>query len=92
MSISLDYENIGSKLFDYLEKNKIHNSLINVDDNYINRLQLEKIITQSEFLQKLGIVERANILSQKISFKGKADMFFRLKKLLDHKEMGNLFK
>ena len=44
MSISLDYENIGSKLFDYLEKNKIHNSLINVDDNYINRLQLEKII------------------------------------------------
>ena len=44
LSISLDYENIGSKLFDYLEKNKIHNSLINVDDNYINRLQLEKII------------------------------------------------
>ena len=57
-----------------------------------SNLQLEKIITQSEFLQKLGIVERANILSQKISFKGKADMFFRLKKLLDHKEMGNLFK
>ena len=44
LSISSDYENIGSKLFDYLEKNKIYNSFINVNDNYINRLQLEKII------------------------------------------------
>ena len=57
-----------------------------------NNLQLEKIVTQSEFLQKLGIIERANIVSKKISFKAKTVMFFRLKKLLHHKEMGNLFK
>ena len=57
-----------------------------------NKLEVKKIVTQSEFLQKLGIIERANILSKKISFKAKANMFYRLKKLLHYKEMGNLFK
>ena len=57
-----------------------------------NNLEVEKVVTQNEFLQKLGIIERANILSKKMSFKAKADMFYRLKKLLHHKEMGNLFK
>ena len=37
-------------------------------------------------------MERANIVSKNISFKAKADMFFRLKKLLHHKEMGAIFK
>ena len=55
-------------------------------------MDVEKIISQSEFLKKLGILERANMLSKKISFKEKIDMFFRLKRLLSHKEMGSLFK
>ncbi len=57
-----------------------------------NHMDVEKIISQSEFLKKLGILERANMLSKKISFKEKIDMFFRLKRLLSHKEMGSLFK
>ena len=57
-----------------------------------NNLDVEKIIKQSEFLKKIGILERANILSQKMTFKSKANMFYRLKRLLDPKEMGNLFK
>jgi len=57
-----------------------------------NNLQVEKIISQSEFLQKLGIVERANILSKEMTFKEKANLYYRLKKLLSPKEMGNLFK
>tara|TARA_B110000438_G_scaffold296758_1_gene341951 strand:- start:4 stop:1068 length:1065 start_codon:yes stop_codon:yes gene_type:complete len=57
-----------------------------------NNLIVEKIVTQSEFLQKIGIIERANILAKKASFKEKADMFYRIKKLLDLKEMGGLFK
>ena len=40
----------------------------------------------------MGIIERANILSKKMSFKEKAYMFYRLKKLLDNSEMGTLFK
>ena len=44
LSLSSDYENIGSKLFDYLRKNKIENSYINVKKIDINNIQLEKII------------------------------------------------
>ena len=43
-------------------------------------------------MQKLGIIERANILSKKISFINKANMFYRLKKILHKNEMGDLFK
>ncbi len=57
-----------------------------------NNLNVEKIISQNEFLKKVGILERANILSKKMTFKEKANMFYRLKRLLDPKEMGNLFK
>ena len=57
-----------------------------------HKLETKKIVSQNEFLQKLGIIERANILSKKISFKAKAEMYYRLKRLLDIKEMGNLFK
>ena len=55
-------------------------------------LKVEKIITQNEFLKKMGIIERADIISRKMTFKEKANLFFRLKKLLDFKEMGSIFK
>jgi len=57
-----------------------------------NNLDVKKITTQNEFLKKIGILERANILSEKMTFKAKANMFYRLKKLLDYREMGSLFK
>ena len=57
-----------------------------------NNLNVKKIINQDEFLKKMGILERANILSKKMTFKAKANMFYRLKRLLDPKEMGDLFK
>ena len=57
-----------------------------------NNLNVKKITTQNEFLKKIGILERANILSKKMTFKEKANMFYRLKKLMDCKEMGSLFK
>ena len=57
-----------------------------------NNLNVKKIINQNEFLKKIGILERANILSKKMTFKEKANMFYRLKKLLDSGEMGDHFK
>ena len=57
-----------------------------------NNLNVEKISTQNEFLKKIGILERANILSKKMTFKEKANMYYRLKKLIDSREMGSLFK
>jgi len=57
-----------------------------------NNLDVKKITEQSEFLKKIGILERANILSKKMTFKEKANMFYRLKRLLNPQEMGTLFK
>jgi cyclopropane-fatty-acyl-phospholipid synthase len=57
-----------------------------------NNLDVKKITTQNKFLKKIGILERANILSKKMTFNQKANMFYRLKRLLDIKEMGSLFK
>ena len=53
---------------------------------------VEKVVTQSEFLQKLGIIHRANMISKNKTFREKADIFYRLKKLIHNKEMGSAFK
>jgi len=57
-----------------------------------NKLCVKKITTQNEFLKKIGILERANIASEKMTFKEKANLFYRLKRLIDYKQMGSLFK
>ncbi len=56
------------------------------------KLDLLKLTTQREFLIKMGILERAEIISNKLSFSQKSDIYFRLKRLIDKKEMGSLFK
>jgi NADH dehydrogenase [ubiquinone] 1 alpha subcomplex assembly factor 7 len=48
--------------------------------------------TQKEFLIKLGILERAEILSKNMPFTKKTDIYFRIKRLIDNHQMGNLFK
>jgi len=53
---------------------------------------LQKTTTQKEFLTKLGILTRAEILSKNMPFSKKADMYFRIKRLIDDNQMGNLFK
>jgi len=57
-----------------------------------NNLKVKKVVTQKFFLEKMGIIERANNLSQKMSFKEQSNLYLRLKRLLDTKLMGNLFK
>jgi len=44
LTMSTDYENIGSKLFDYLKKNKIENSFIDISKIDITHIQLENAI------------------------------------------------
>ena len=48
--------------------------------------------TQRNFLLKLGIKHRAEIISKKLPFSKKADIYYRLKRLIDQKQMGDLFK
>ena len=48
--------------------------------------------TQKKFLTKLGILDRAEILSKNMPFSKKADIYFRIKRLIDENQMGHLFK
>ena len=48
--------------------------------------------TQKKFLTKLGILDRAEILSKNKPFTEKADIYFRIKRLIDESQMGHLFK
>jgi len=48
--------------------------------------------TQRKFLTSIGILERAEILSKNMTFNKKADMYFRIKRLIDDRQMGKLFK
>ena len=47
---------------------------------------------QKKFLTKLGIFQRAEILTKNMSFNKKADIYFRIKRLVDENAMGELFK
>ena len=50
------------------------------------------LTTQRKFLLKMGINQRAEIISKNKDFLKKADIYYRLKRLIDDKQMGNLFK
>ena len=50
------------------------------------------LTTQREFLIRMGINQRAEIISKNKNFLKKADIYYRLKRLIDEKQMGNLFK
>ena len=50
------------------------------------------LTNQRKFLIKMGIIQRAEIISKKHNFLKKADIYYRLKRLIDEKQMGNLFK
>ena len=84
-----------NKLLDNLGKADI-TSLVNfklLNEYFIkNNLKVKKIVTQKFFLEKMGIIERANNLSQKMNFTEKSNLYLRLKRLLDKKLMGSLFK
>ena len=40
----------------------------------------------------MGIKQRAEIISKNKNFLKKTDIYYRLKRLIDEKQMGNLFK
>ena len=55
-------------------------------------LEVNGITTQSNFLKNMGIFERAEIVSKNKSFLSKSDIYFRIRRLTDKKQMGELFK
>ena len=50
------------------------------------------LTTQKNFLIKMVIKQIAEMISKNQSFLKKADTYYRLKRLIDDQQMGNLFK
>jgi len=55
-------------------------------------LKINGTTSQKNFLTNLGILERAEIISKNLPFSKKADIYFRVKRLIDKNSMGELFK
>ena len=55
-------------------------------------MHVENIISQSEFLQKMGIIERFKIASKTMNLNEKSDLYLRIKRLIDPEMMGKNFK
>ena len=58
----------------------------------ILKLKCQGLTTQRNFLINLGIQQRAEIISRNLPFSKKADVYYRLKRLVDKNQMGDLFK
>ena len=71
-----------------------HNLNFNFFQNFIEQIGGLGInfTTQNKFLLKMGIKERAEAISKNKDFLKKADIYYRLQRLIDQKQMGNLFK
>ncbi len=80
-------ENIGNS-------DTTYNISFNLFKKFIKKFNsVKSIITnQKKFLTNMGIMKRAEILSKNQPFSKKIDMFYRIKRLLDEKKMGELFK
>ena len=84
--------------------NNLLNNFSNADITYnLNFKLIEKILkkfnlkingstNQKKFLTNLGILKRAEIISKKLTFSQKADLYYRVKRLIDKNLMGELFK
>jgi cyclopropane-fatty-acyl-phospholipid synthase len=55
-------------------------------------LKINGTTNQKIFLTNLGILKRAEIISKNLPFSKKADIYFRVKRLIDKNAMGELFK
>ena len=80
-------ENIG-------ETDITHNINFELFKRFINKIGgLENYLTtQKEFLTRLGIKQRAETISKNQIFSKKVDIYYRLMRLIDEKQMGTLFK
>ena len=80
-------ENIGKSdithSINFFLFDKIRQNFKELDSNFT---------TQKNFLTNLGIKQRAEIICKCKTFKEKADIYYRLERLVGEKEMGNLFK
>ena len=90
---------ISNKNFSYVLDNMgnsdiTHHISFNLFKNIVSKIgELNiNLTTQGSFLTKMGINQRAEIISENLTFLKKADLYYRLKRLTDENQMGKLFK
>ena len=102
----IDYGYLNYKMHNTLKaisNQKYSNVLENIGDSDINFYLFKNIIkkigkleenitTQRNFLINIGIQKRAEIISKNLVFSKKVDVYHRLQRLIDQKQMGSLFK
>ena len=81
------YNNIGKADITYLVDFSLLQRFIKK-----KRLSLSNLVSQSFFLKRLGIINRAENISKKLNFREKADIYYRLDRLLNKNKMGETFK
>ena len=71
-----------------------HNINFNLFKRFVEKMGGLKnnLTSQRNFLLRMGIQQRAEIISKNLDFSKKADIYFRFKRLTDENQMGNLFK
>ena len=57
-----------------------------------NNLKVKNVVNQKFFLERMGIIERAQIIKEKMTKKQKEYLLETLTRLLEEKQMGKLFK
>ena len=89
------FQNINLPILENIGNTDItHNINFNLFKKLIKQIgNLETNLTsQKKFLLKLGIKERAEIISKNLNFSEKANIYYRLERLIDDQQMGSLFK
>ena len=91
---AISNQNFSNVLENIGDSDITHNINFNLFKKIIKKIGglSHKTTTQGYFLTKMGINERAEIISEKLTFLKKADLYYRLKRLVDKKQMGELFK
>ena len=94
-SLQSVYKHSFNNIFDNLSKSDITYSLnfflLKKIAKKLN-LNVAGLTDQGSFLTNLGILHRAEIMSNNLKFTKKADIYYRLKRLIDKDLMGGLFK
>jgi len=85
------YSNV---LEDIGESDITYNINFNIFEKYTSQFDgLNSVFSnQKKFLTSMGIIQRAEIVSENIPFSKKSDLFYRIRRLIDEKQMGELFK
>ena len=91
---SVKKHNYNNVLKNFNHSDITYNINFKLIEKFLKKLNLKisGCTDQRNFLINLGILQRAEIISKKLTFSKKADIYYRLKRLINENLMGKLFK